>query len=481
MQPILRPLWSDFHYKEHQEVGVQWMLQREKLGDGGILCDEMGLGKTIQMVSLIKHAAKGPREETLLVAPVAVLGQWKSVLKRAGMSVYIPAKSGVSWVLEGTNTSQLAPHIHVIGYEAALRKTVLVKAYKWARVIYDEAHRLASNNSNAKLATVLKRRYMWLLTATPIINKLKDLLNLLTIVGVELPPTNDIHTLEPIIKDYVMARTMEQLRPTNPDIPAKADIHLCDMEFLTEDEREFYQGMTGHITRRWKAIEADGSPGAALEKLKLFMRLRQLSLHPQVYIAARKSALKGLYTRQDWEGTSTKFEAIRNLVTNNTVTHKWIVFCHFRLEMEMLSNILKAETVVDIVQQYHGGLSAAQKQDVIERTHLPVAEGKQEVLLVQLQSGGVGLNLQHFDNVIFTGPWWTNALMEQAIGRAVRIGQKRQVNVYILRLKEETTLNIDAYMLQKANEKGDLCKRVLGHANQTVSLCRESDASSRSV
>jgi len=474
MQKTLRPLWADFAYKEHQEVGIQWMLQREKLGEGGILCDEMGLGKTIQMVGLIKHGAKRPQEETLLVAPVAVLEQWKLVLKKTGMTVYVPAKSGVSWVPEGTPKSQLAPHIHVIGYEAALRKTVLVKAYKWTRVIYDEAHRLASDNSNARLATVLKRTYTWLLTATPIINKLKDLVNLLTIVGVEMPSRTDMAKLEPIIKEYVMARSMEQLRPTNPDIPAKARINIMDMEFLTEDEREFYQGMTGHITRRWKAIAADGSPGATLEKLKLFMRLRQLSLHPQIYIAARKNAMKGLYTRQDWVDTSTKFEAIRNLVTQAKESHKWIVFCHFRMEMEMLSDILKAETNVELVQQYNGSLSAAQKQDVISRTHMPLAEGKQEVLLVQLQSGGVGLNLQHFDKVVFTGPWWTNALMEQAIGRAVRIGQKKQVDVHILRLKEETALNIDAYMLDKANAKGDLCKKVLGSANQTVSLCRAS-------
>jgi SNF2 family DNA or RNA helicase len=90
-------------------------------------------------------------------------------------------------------------------------------------------------------------------------------------------------------------------------------------------------------------------------------------------------------------------------------------------------------------------------------------------MLIQLQSGGTGINLQHFDRIIFTGPWWTKALMEQAVGRAVRIGQKHVVKVISLALKEEEALNIDKYMLEKATEKGELCKEVLSNANSTIS------------
>lgn len=131
----------------------------------------------------------------------------------------------------------------------------------------------------------------------------------------------------------------------------------------------------------------------------------------------------------------------------------------------MLRDMLKADAAIDLVQVYHGGLTPVQKQDVVARSHMPLAEGKQEVLLVQLQSGGTGLNLQHFDKIIFSGPWWTSALMEQAIGRAVRIGQKKVVAVYRIHLKEEEALNIDTYMLEKADAKGGLCREVLSLAN----------------
>ena len=136
----------------------------------------------------------------------------------------------------------------------------------------------------------------------------------------------------------------------------------------------------------------------------------------------------------------------------------------------MLQTMFKAESCVEMVQQYHGGLTPEAKQDVIERSHIPLTQGKQDILLVQLQSGGTGLNLQHFDKIIMTGPWWTKALMEQAVGRAVRIGQKKVVTVYNIILEEEEALNIDRFMTEKSNEKGELCRKALSYAERSQNV-----------
>jgi SNF2 family DNA or RNA helicase len=258
---------------------------------------------------------------------------------------------------------------------------------------------------------------------------------------------------------------------------------------LSKEEEEFYHNKVDIMANRLQKI---GGRGAALERLKLLMRLRQVSLHPQIYNEARKNQLKSHWTLPDWTESSTKFEAIRELV-QAPESHKWIIFCHFRHEMQMLEDMLHNESAVELVQQYHGGLTAAQKEDVLERTTMPIMEGRQEVLLVQLQSGGTGLNLQHFDRIIFTGPWWTSALMEQAVGRAVRIGQTKQVVVYHLHLKAEEDsaapagpvgalsskatpgvyeerMNIDRFMAAKADAKGELCAKVLQGSTTTVML-----------
>jgi SNF2 family DNA or RNA helicase len=122
------------------------------------------------------------------------------------------------------------------------------------------------------------------------------------------------------------------------------------------------------------------------------------------------------------------------------------------------------ELIGDRAQIYSGKLNAEQKGDVIEWSHQP----GDKVLLVQLQSGGVGLNLQHFNRILFTGPWWTQALMDQAVGRAVRIGQSDVVEVHHLILKEEETMNIDKYIQEKATEKGELCRAVLAAASSVL-------------
>jgi SNF2 family DNA or RNA helicase len=223
--------------------------------------------------------------------------------------------------------------------------------------------------------------------------------------------------------------------------------------------------MTGLIVKRWKALEDEVGGSNALLKLRLFMRLRQLSVHPQVYIDARRASNPS-QDRPDWSGSSTKFDAIKKLV-NTEKPHKWIIFCHFHPEMELLKKTLEASTLVGRVFMYNGTLGQSERASVIAATHEPSTTT--DVLLIQLQSGGVGLNLQHFDRIIFSGPWWTSALMEQAVGRAVRIGQKNVVKVISLSLKEEEALNIDKYMLEKATEKGELCREVLSNANSTIS------------
>lgn len=464
---MLVPLWPEFEYMEHQDAGIHWMLHREAQGEGGILADEMGLGKTIQMAGLIKSKMF---QHSLLITPVAVIQQWKSILLKSNVNVFIPDPSNYTWRSE-TKTLPLAANVYIIGYESALRKPSLVKTFKvgkpWDRLIYDEAHRLGSGNTSTDLCKLIEAQHTWLLTGTPIVNTIENLTTLLEITGADTKHSKNLETIAPILKECIMCRSMDDLRSTIKDAPPPPEHVTIRVPFNTEEEKDFYLGMTGVIRRRWKALDADG--GGA-ERFKLFMRLRQLSLHPQIYIAARKQALKHLYTRPDWEGSSTKFDTLRNIVCDSPTQHKWIIFCHFRMEMDMLQTMFKAEPCVEMVQQYHGGLTPAAKQDVIDRSLIPLTQGKQDVLLVQLQSGGTGLNLQHFDKIVMTGPWWTKALMQQAVGRAVRIGQKNVVTVYNIILEEEEALNIDSFMTEKSNEKGELCNAALSYAQRSQNV-----------
>jgi SNF2 family DNA or RNA helicase len=111
------------------------------------------------------------------------------------------------------------------------------------------------------------------------------------------------------------------------------------------------------------------------------------------------------------------------------------------------------------VEMYHGGLTQSERSDTLKRAKSPECK----VILIQFQAGGVGLNLQEFSRVVFMSPWWTAAMMQQAIGRAVRMGQKKQVKVMNLLLAEEEGMNIDTFTNSKVEAKRLLLEKFFEH------------------
>ena len=113
------------------------------------------------------------------------------------------------------------------------------------------------------------------------------------------------------------------------------------------------------------------------------MKLRQLSIHPQVYIGARKREPFG-YSRDCWTGPSTKFSAMEKLLADEVKPRRWIIFCQFKDEMSLIENELMDKYTV---LQYHGGLSEEQKATVLHDSEGDLG-GKHMVFLVNIKSGG---------------------------------------------------------------------------------------------
>ena len=53
-----------------------------------------------------------------------------------------------------------------------------------------------------------------------------------------------------------------------------------------------------------------------------------------------------------------------------------------------------------------------------------------EILILQIQTGCEGLNLQHFNEIYFVSPHWNPAVEDQAIARAHRIGQEKETYIF---------------------------------------------------
>jgi len=201
---------------------------------GGILADEMGLGKTIQMLALI-HSNRSPFAEetkkpninsvnqlpriapgsqnvlpaprtTLVIAPMSLLSQWQSETEKASKTgtikslvYYGPEKNANLQLLCCDANVASAPDVVITSYGVVLSEfTQILKAngdksnhngifsLKFWRVILDEGHTIKNRQAKtAKACYQIAAEHRWVLTGTPIVNRLEDLFSLVRFLGVE--------------------------------------------------------------------------------------------------------------------------------------------------------------------------------------------------------------------------------------------------------------------------------------------------------
>ena len=345
----LRPLWDNFSYFSHQEDGIRWMLEKETTGTevstrdgkgtvvvhGGFQCDDMGLGKTIQIAATM---ANNKKKATLLIAPLAMIETWSSVCIRAGMSVFeVDPKRGA----QGATWKCMNPTDAVPTYFIKNRPTVYISNYEklynsaslfdreWDRVVLDEAHKIRNGDGQvARSARKIKAPIRWVVTGTPLVNSLKDVVSLLAFVGV---PYSPLWRWEPrfntILPQILLHRSLDSLRAVIKGAPPVPVIHEDVLPFTTEEEEEFYHGVQGLDDEMLRKYQHELLSN--VESFKLLLRLRQISVHPQVYINAKRRE-SSLYQRKDWATASTKMEKVKEIIQKDKEgVHKYIVFCQF--------------------------------------------------------------------------------------------------------------------------------------------------------
>lgn len=458
----LKPLWNDFTYFPHQVQGINWMLDMEKIGTiipgtddiirGGFQCDDMGLGKTIQIASVIINNMC----DTLIISPLAMIQTWSSVLQNAECVVYEVDKS--NWVLMNDPDRPIPcrkrPVVYITNYEKLYRRPALFHR-SWGRVVLDEAHKIRNGDSEvARCARNIVAPIRWAVTGTPLVNSKSDISSLLAFIGV---PYSPLWRWKPwydtILPDLLIHRA---LTVDMKGAPPKPEIYNIDLPFITEEEEEFYYGVQGATESM--LVKYSSEILSSFEMFKLLLRLRQISVHPQVYINAKRRE-NTRYAREDWITPSTKTEKIKEIITTDIGIHKYIIFCQFNDEMDIIRESLEGIIKDENILQYSGSMNQKERTEVLD---ISKKTTEKTVMLIQLQAGGVGLNLQEYDRIIFVSPWWTSALMDQAIARAVRMGQTQIVKVYNLKLVAENSksINIDNLVNSKAEEKRKMLEKL---------------------
>ena len=266
----------------------------------------------------------------------------------------------------------------------------------------------------------LRTDIKWLVTGTPVFNSMNDFVNLCTFLGV---PKNFVQGRTKEIKDiYILRRTKEDLAKIN-DRLTLPPCHFENVELdMFPEEKALYECVfleaQGIIQEAFRHAQSLNSKNMVI--LECLLRARQCMIWPQMY-------LNGVATQNEtkpelWKGRSNKMETLFRLLKEHP-TEKSLIFCQFRGEMNYIQSQLDCP-----VFRIDGSVSRDERVRQIEG--FKKIEGG-AVFIIQIKSGGQGLNLQEATRVYITAPAWNPATELQAIGRSHRTGQTQAVHVNI--------------------------------------------------
>jgi len=444
---------------DHQEEGIKWMISRELdsiNSKGGLLCDDPGLGKTLTTLSMIAaNTRDASAESNLIICPVSLLEQWRDAARKIFPDVKIRIHHGPNGSFASKNEIEAAKCFIVIStYEKVFgtdrgdyQKTVL-HSVQWTRVICDEVHKIKNKNSKVwKGCTDLRANYRWGLSGTPIQNNISDLKSLFGFIHI-----SDVvikTRLEELKDIYIIRRNRHIL----PDAYKELDITIDDVGFVDPEEQKFYENLRDEIRKEFVQLtQGSEQPAHIMSHIfELLLRLRQATIHPCIvyngllrkvmsssdsscYTDAEATKLKLIERIKFWsKRPSTKISKIIELVGSQTVDDRALIVSHFTEEADLIYTFLMKKFPEMRIEIFDGSLPIHKRNEMIARAR----SGEIDCLIIQIQCGGVGLNLQMFNKVYITTPDWNPSNEIQAIARCHRIGQQKDVDVVKIIIGDE--------------------------------------------
>jgi SNF2 family DNA or RNA helicase len=391
----------------------------------GILADEVGLGKTIEAgLVLSELRMRGLADEVLVIVPAGLVDQWRDELERKfGLPTTI-ARSGSTPARE----NGMDRPVTIASLAAARRDPLLGRLTdtNWDLVIFDEAHRLRNPRSaSGKLARRLRARYLLMLTATPVENKLSDLYQLVSLVAPGLLGTpaqfRAKHGAAPVESkprnvEELRRRTKEvMVRHRRSEVAVMLPPRLAETILVTPgiDEADLY----ADIVRRVRAAAA-GPPRArlALRGLTRLAGSSPAAAAPTLAKLGWNDLARRAQAIREPEKVGVLVELLRRHVTRG---EKVLVFTGFRQTLDVLVAAVEGAGLSSAV--YHGSLTRTEKESAIAEFHAETA------ILLSTESAGEGRNLQFCHVMVNFDLPWNPMQIEQRLGRLHRVGQEHDV------------------------------------------------------
>jgi SNF2 family DNA or RNA helicase len=351
-------------------------------------------------------------------------------------------------------------------------------------VVVDEAHHLKNRSTVSwKMVNSLQKKYILLLTATPVQNDLEELYNLITILKPgQLKTPRQFRSQFVVQGDPRLPKNRGRLRELLADVMVRHSRSQVAVQLpprraqtvrlsLGKEEQALYQDvstfvrahMAGGAQRREGDENGDGAPLSAAHRFTLRTLQREIgsspqAAHPTLLKMAEHTALTPYRKEllelaeraaaiQEWSKGAALEKLLRAEVAAD---EKVIIFTHFLATLDLLAERLE-EMGVDFVL-YHGGLTAPAKDEVIRHFE------REARVLLSTEAAGEGRNLQFCRTMVNFDLPWNPMRIEQRVGRIHRVGQNRPVQ--ILNLAAEGT--VEDYILDVLDRKLNMFELVIG-------------------
>lgn len=420
--------------------------------------------KEIPQADIPKAEKKAPKKPaTLIVVPTSLLHNWRREAKR--FTTLSMAEYNSYTVVPKNHPERFFGRYHLIftTYGMMRNNIDLLQNYTFEYVVLDESQNIKNSDSltfRSVIQLQCKRRLV--LTGTPIENSLKDLWAQFRFLQPDLLGSENAfqkHYLNPIrqgnprieaklqqlIAPFILRRSKSEVAPELP--PLTEETIYCDM---TEEQETYYEQEKNSLRNILLQHPQQIDKLHSFSILNGILRLRQLACHPQLVFP-------------EYNGTSGKTaQILETFDTLRSEGHKVLIFSSFVKHLNVLADAFSERG------WKYALLTGATNNRPTEIAHF-TEQNDVQAFLISLKAGGVGLNLTQADYVFIVDPWWNPAAEAQAIARAHRIGQNKQVIAY----RFITQDSIEEKILRLQDEKRKLAEIFVNDSETLPALSNE--------
>ncbi|GAB7358819.1 hypothetical protein MBLNU230_g4043t1 [Neophaeotheca triangularis] len=469
--------------RDYQVAGLNWLIGLHENGISGILADEMGLGKTLQTISFLGYLRfvqniNGPH---LVVVPKSTLDNWKRECERWVPEIDVLVLQGAKDERKDLINDQLIDEkfdVCITSYEMVLREKSHLKKFAWEYIIIDEAHRIKNEQSSlAQIIRVFNSRNRLLITGTPLQNNLHELWALLNFLLPDVFGDSEAFDQwfnnQDADQDAVVQQLHKVLRPFLLR-RVKADV---EKSLLPKKEVNLYIGMSDMQVKWYKQIlekDIDAVNGASGNKesktrlLNIVMQLRKCCNHPYLFDGAEPGP--PFTTDEHLVDNAAKMVMLDKLLRRMKAQGSRVLIFS---QMSRVLDILEDYSFMRGYKYCRIDGSTAHEDRIAAIDDYNAPDSEKFLFLLTTRAGGLGINLTSADIVVLFDSDWNPQADLQAMDRAHRIGQTKQVVVF----RFVTENAIEEKVLERAAQKLRLDQLVIqqGRSQQQAKQAASKD------